>query len=141
MKLLVDTSVWSLSLRRRSAGALSQQEQRLVSVLANAIVEGRVGMIGPIRQELLSGIKEHSQYETLKSFLRDFPDESLESGDYEEAANLFNLWRSRGVECGPVDMLVCAVAARRGWGILSNDKALNRCMAVFAREKKSAGRN
>lgn len=139
MKVLVDTSVWSLSLRRRNAGGLSAPEQRLVSFLANAIVEGRVAMIGPIRQELLSGIKEHSQYETLRSHLRDFRDEPLESSDYEEAARLFNLCRGRGLQCGPVDMLVCAVSARRGWEILSNDQALNRCMALAAREKKSAG--
>ncbi len=138
MKLLVDTSVWSLSLRRGSPDALGPQEQRLVSVLGNAIVEGRVGMIGPIRQELLSGIREHSQYEVLRSYLRDFPDEPIESGDYEEAARLFNLCRSRGAGCGPVDMLVCAVAARRGWEVLSSDKALNRCVVLTGQKKKPA---
>ena len=57
MKLLVDTSVWSLALRRRASATLSAEEKRLTAVLAEAISDGRVVMIGPIRQELLSGSK------------------------------------------------------------------------------------
>jgi predicted nucleic acid-binding protein len=134
MKVLVDTCVWSLSLRRRHKTALSGDEQRMVASLREAIQDGRVAMMGAIRQEILSGIKEPAQFEKLRSALEAFPDEQPGSPDYEEAARLFNICRSRGVECGPVDMLICAVASRRRWAILTNDQGLKRCMEVLRAE-------
>ena len=112
MKLLVDTSVWSLALRRRPSAVLSAQEKRLTAILTEAITDGRVAMIGPIRQELLSGVNEQAQFNRLRSALRAFRDEGIVTVDYEEAARLYNLCRSRGVECGPVDILICALAWR-----------------------------
>jgi len=130
MKLLVDTSVWSLALRRRTSAKLSPDESRLVKALTEAIADGRVAMIGPIRQELLSGIKESAQFEKVKKALGPFRDEAVETLDYEEAARLFNLCRSYGVECGPVDILFCAVARRRKWDVLTNDAVMKRCLEV-----------
>src|SRR5271157_5508093 len=103
MKLLVDTSVWSLALRRRATATLSQEEKRLTAALAEAISDGRVVMIGPIRQELLSGIKERAQFENLRTSLAAFRDEPIGTPDYEEASRLYNVCRTQGVECGPVD--------------------------------------
>ena len=56
MKVIVDTSVWSLALRRgkQSASAPAQE-------LKNLIHDHRVQMIGPVRQEILSGIRSESQ--------------------------------------------------------------------------------
>lgn len=128
MKLLSDTSVWSMALRRRATAKLSTHELQLVKALTEAINDGRVVMIGPIRQELLSGIREQAQFEKLRKALQTFRDEPIETSDYEEAARLYNLCRSRGVECGPVDMLICALAARRKWSVLANDAGMKRCM-------------
>jgi hypothetical protein len=72
MKLLADTSVWSLALRRRKTASLSREEKRLAALLAEAISDGRVVVIGPIRQDLLSGIKEQSQFEKVKNALSAF---------------------------------------------------------------------
>ena len=130
MKLLVDTSVWSLALRRKDAAGLSPEEQKLKAELAQAIQDGRVVMIGMIRQELLSGIKEPAQYEKVKVALDAFLDEPIDTADHEYAARLYNECRSQGCEAGPVDMLICAVAVRRSWDVLSSDGALNRCLAV-----------
>jgi predicted nucleic acid-binding protein len=130
MNLLADTSVWSLALRRKPSAKLSSEEQRLTASLAEAIRDGRVVMIGPIRQELLSGIREAAQFSRLRRALAAFRDEPLETLDYEEAARLYNACRSRGVECGPVDILICAVAARRRWGVLASDASLNRCLEI-----------
>ena len=58
MKVLVDTSVWSLALRRKDTARLSSDEQKLKAKLVEAVQLGRVAMLGVIRQELLSGIKE-----------------------------------------------------------------------------------
>lgn len=54
MQVLVDTSVWSLALRR-SAHRLNEGEAKRVTLLRDLIQDGRVRLIGPIRQELLSG--------------------------------------------------------------------------------------
>jgi predicted nucleic acid-binding protein len=130
MNLLVDTSVWSLALRRRPSANLSSEESRLVRALTEAISDGRVAMIGPIRQELLSGIKEQAQFQRVKAALEPFRDEAIETPDYEEAARLYNVCRSCGVECGPVDILICAVARRRKWDVLTSDAVMKRCLEI-----------
>jgi predicted nucleic acid-binding protein len=135
MKVLVDTCVWSLALRRKNLTTLSGDEQRMVASLREAIQDGRVAMIGPIRQEVLSGIMDTAQFEKLRSALEAFPDEQLSTFHYEEAARLFNLCRSRGIECGPVDILICAVAAREHWTILTSDQGLKRCMDTLRTEE------
>ena len=131
MKVLADTSVWSLALRRKKTARLSVEEQRLTKLLSEAIQDGRVVMIGPIRQELLSGIKDQAQFAKLKSALAGFRDEPLDTSDYEEAARLYNACRSRGMECGPVDMLICAVAVQRKWKVLAYDAGLNKCLEII----------
>ena len=60
MSILVDTSVWSKALRRK--GKTISDEKKLVQLIS----EGSVSMIGPIRQELLSGIVDKRQFEKLK---------------------------------------------------------------------------
>lgn len=146
MKLLVDTSVWSLALRRKDAASLSSGEQKLKAELAQAVQDGRVAMIGLIRQELLSGIKEPAQFDTVKGALDAFLDEPINTADHEYAARLYNQCRNQGVEAGTVDMLICAVAVRRSWEVLSNDGGLNRCLAVAkkfeeAQERAAAAEN
>jgi len=72
MKVLVDTSIWSLALRR--SGAISQEDQALIHELNELINEVRVALIGPIRQESLSGIAGQAQFEALKQKLQAFED-------------------------------------------------------------------
>ncbi len=139
MKVLVDTSAWSLALRRKDAAGLSADEQKLKAELAQAIQDGRVVMIGMIRQELLSGIKDIAQYDKVKAALDAFLDESIATADHEYAARLYNECRSHGCEAGPVDMLICAVAVRRTWDVLSSDEALNRCLAVARKFRAKQG--
>ena len=89
--------------------------------LAELIREGRVSLLGPVRQELLSGITEEKQYTVLRDHLRAFPDVELDPGDYEEAAVFFNRCRARGVQGSNTDFLICAAAVRRRFGILTTD--------------------
>ena len=69
MKVLVDTSIWSLAFRRKRT-----QNNQIISELESLIKEVRVQLIGPIRQEILSGIKSGKQFEKLKNYLQSFPD-------------------------------------------------------------------
>lgn len=62
MKILVDTSIWSLALRKKN-----HLDDPYASELKKLIQEVRVQMIGPVRQEILSGIRSRSQFESLCS--------------------------------------------------------------------------
>jgi predicted nucleic acid-binding protein len=121
MMVLVETSVWSVAFRR-SRENLSAREKTMRSALETMIAEGRVALLGPIRQELLTGIREERQFLRLRNSLRAFPDVSLTVEDYEEAAKLSNLCRSQGVASSPVDLLICSVALLRDWTIFTLDR-------------------
>ncbi|MGB2591042.1 MAG: PIN domain-containing protein [Candidatus Acidiferrum sp.] len=131
MNVLVDTSVWSLSLRRSSRN-LSAPEKAIVAELAELINEGRARIIGLVRQELLSGIKEPSQFVKLQEVLRSFPDEPLNTSDYESAASASNECRSKGLAVSVSDMLICSLAKARGWAIFSTDPDFTRFAAVLS---------
>jgi hypothetical protein len=125
MTVLVDTPVWSLALRRKEAD-LNARERVLTRALAELIREGRVSMMGAIRQELLSGIREEERFRTLRNYLRAFEEPGIEILDYEEAAHMHNLCRGRGIAGSAVDFLICAVAQRRDWHILTTDRDFER---------------
>lgn len=116
MNVLVDTSVWSLALRRAAT-----KDEPMTRELAELVREGRVIMLGPIRQELLSGVKTEKQFATVRDHLRSFPDEAIAMADYESAAELFNRCRRRGIQGSNTDFLICAVCARLGTPILTTD--------------------
>ncbi len=129
MLVLVDTPIWSLALRRTSTD-LSEREQRLTAALRELIREGRAQLVGPIRQELLSGIRLEASYRRLRDQLRAFNEPSLDMADYEEAAHINNQCRSRGIAGSAIDFLICAAAARRGWQIFTTDQDFTRYAAV-----------
>ncbi len=116
MRVLIDTSVWSLALRRARPVPAP-----IVEELAELVREGRTVIIGPIRQELLSGVKGNQQFQTLRDHLRAFPDLELETADFEEAARFFNRCRSKGIQGSNTDFLMCAVASRRDLSIFTTD--------------------
>jgi hypothetical protein len=120
MNVLIDRSVWSLALRRRRED-LSALERSAVDELADLTREGRTRIIGLIRQELLSGIKTAGQYEQLRVALRAFPDEPIDTSDYEAAAKVSNDCRSRGIASSVVDALICHIALVRQWSIFTTD--------------------
>ena len=130
MKLLVDTCVWSLALRRKNASSLSPEEQRLKAQLVQAIQDGRIAMLCFLRQQLLSGIKETAQFDRVQAALDPYVDEPVNTTDHEYAARVYNACRNQGIEPGTVDILICAVAVLRGWEVLSSDVVLSRCLAV-----------
>ena len=118
MRILVDTSCWSLLLRRRSQ---EEPESAPVQELRELIRELRTALIGPVRQELLLGIREEKQFQKLKNRLRAFPDEPIDHEDYELAAEFFNRCRKQGVQGASTDFLICAVSVRRRMPILTTD--------------------
>jgi predicted nucleic acid-binding protein len=132
MMVLVDTSVWSLALRRKSDD-LNPHERDLSVALAELIREGRAQIVGVVRQELLSGIREAERFEKLRDYLRAFDEPVLEIADYEAAAEAHNRCRSRGIAGSAIDFLICAVALRREWQVFTSDgdfEAYSKVLAV-----------
>lgn len=118
MNLLVDTSVWSLFLRRQKTKDSDPYVSRLRHCLE---VQDCIHVIGPILQELLDGVKEHRQFQILRDYLEPFPLIELRRDDYIHASQLRNHCRSRGIQAGPVDFLISAVCIRRNYPLLTAD--------------------
>jgi predicted nucleic acid-binding protein len=117
MKVIVDTSVWSLALRRDK-----QESNSAVQEFRRMIQDHRVQMIGPIRQEILSGIRSESQFKKLQKHLESFPDLPAVTEDYVTAARYFNRCRSKGIQGSNTDFLICAMANRNKLSIYALDK-------------------
>ncbi len=117
MRVLVDTSIWSAALRKSD-----KNEEPLREAFGRLIRNGLVEIIGPVRQELLSGIKEHAQYLKLRKHLGSWVDLPVETSDYEEAAAYYNLCRAKGIQGSGTDLLICALALRHDLSIFTSDK-------------------
>jgi len=117
MKVIVDTSVWSLALRRDK-----QEFSTPVKELRHMIHDHRVQMIGPIRQEILSGIRSESHFKKLQKHLESFPDLPILTEDYVTTAKYFNRCRSKGIQGSNTDFLICAMAVRNKFSIYTTDK-------------------
>ena len=117
MKVLVDTCIWSQSLRQNI-----DKNNPVVNELIELIKEVRVQMIGPIRQELLSGIRSTTQYENLKNHLSVFLDLMITTQDYEKAAECYKLARKNGIQGSNTDFLICSISNRYNMPIFTDDK-------------------
>ena len=120
MKILVDTCVWSQVLRHKN------HNQELETKLTDLIRDGRVCIIGPIRQELLSGISNVKQFNKLKETLSAFSDIPLETEHFEKAAEFNNICRRKGVQGATIDFLICAGAYLNKLAIYTTDKDFER---------------
>jgi len=116
MSVLADTPVWSAAFRRPDGrtDVLRAEMETLVS-------NGVVAIIGPIRQELLSGISDRARFEKVRDGLRYFPDVVLLTADYENAAHYYNVCRAKGIQGSMTDFLICAVAVRNKLQIFTTD--------------------
>ncbi|MGK7942310.1 MAG: PIN domain-containing protein [Crocosphaera sp.] len=85
--------------------------------MRNLIADGKVVLLGTVRQEILSGIKHQAQFEKLRDILRAFPNILTNAEDYELAAEYFNICRRRGIQGSNTDFLICATAKRRNYEI------------------------
>ena len=118
MKVIVDTCVWWLALRRKNV----DENESFVIELKGLVKEVRVQLLGPIRQEILSGIPEIVQFKKLRETLSAFPDLEIGSDVFEEAARYFNMNRAKGIHGSNTDFLICAASKIYGMPILTFDK-------------------
>jgi len=121
MRALVDTSVWSLALRREDPSD-RKKNATTVQALSRLIEEAGAFIVGPIRQEILSGISDEKQYEKLRRHLRAFDDLPLTTEIWERAAQFSNRCRRAGVQGSHTDFLLCAAADAYRLPVFTTDK-------------------
>ncbi len=117
MKVLVDTPIWSYALRSQN-----KNYQPEIDTLTSLIRDQRAIIIGPIRQEILSGYSDPHKYQIIREKLSYFKNSPILDGDYELAAEFSNNCRKKGVQGSHIDFLICAVANRLDIPIFTNDK-------------------
>ncbi len=115
--VIVDTCIWSEALRKKTG-----PDTLVCGTLATLISDNQTVLLNPIRQEILSGIKERKTFERITRQLRPFPGLPLSDQTYELAAECFNSCRARGVQGSNTDFLICAAALQKDYFIFTTDK-------------------
>jgi predicted nucleic acid-binding protein len=128
--ILLDTSVLSAALRRRSPGPA---ESRVTEALSNLLSTGeRVGVPGLVLQELLSGIRETAQFDKIKAvILHGYPIVLAEIQDHLLAAAIVNGCARKGVAISSVDGLLAAIAVNRKASLFTTDRDFARVSRLF----------
>lgn len=122
MSLVVDTSVWSLAVRRDVP-----PDCREVGKLREALEEGEdILLIGVILQEVLQGCRHPEQNRRLRIYFAPFSLLAHSREDFEDAAELRNACRRKGVQVGTVDALIAATCMSRHLPLLSTDAGFRR---------------
>jgi predicted nucleic acid-binding protein len=118
MTLLVDTSVWSLALRRDAVAAVPQ-----VGALRAALEGGTVVVTtGLILQELLQGFAGPKARDEIVARFAALPLIGPDRQDHIDAAALRNTCRRAGVRIGTIDALLAQLCIRHGLTLLTTDK-------------------
>ena len=119
--VLVDTCVWSVALRSRT-----RKETTVAERLTQLIDNNQARLIGPIRQEVLSGYTDKNSFDRLRQKIAYFPNEPIIDADYESAAEYSNFCRAKGIQGSHTDFLICAVSIRAEFEIYTTDKDFQR---------------
>jgi len=118
MKILVDTSVWSLALRRQT-GAVNPEAMALKTI----IEQGEdIYLLGIILQEVLQGIRNPKDFSVLKDYLEAFLLIELSREDYIKAAELKNLLMKKGKQVSTIDALIASSTISYGCYLFTTDK-------------------
>ncbi|HEU4341871.1 MAG TPA: PIN domain-containing protein [Candidatus Binatia bacterium] len=115
MRILVDTSVWIDFFR----GSSSRE-----NLLFKECLQRRepIFITGIIAQEILQGLRDDSQHQSILNYLLLFSRIEGEFTDYLEAANIYRNLRKRGLTIrSPVDCLIAALAIKHEIALLHKD--------------------
>lgn len=136
MKVLVDTPIWSYALQSQN-----NQYQAEISELTALIRDQRALIIGPIRQEILSGYSDLQKFKALKEKLSYFENTPILNDDYESAAELCNHCRIKGIQGSHIDFLICAVAGRLDVPVFTTDNDFRHYQAIVSIKLYKIGSN
>jgi len=118
LSLFVDTSVWSLALRRDGSSSAPH-----VAALVKAIESGEpILTTGLVLQELLQGFSGPKAHEQILERFTALPLLVPDRADHVEAAGLRNMCRRHGVQIGTIDALLAQLCIRHSLLMLSSDQ-------------------
>jgi predicted nucleic acid-binding protein len=115
MSLLVDTSVWSMALRRDAPHPGPEVEALRQALLGT----DQVFTTGLILQELLQGFAGPKNREVLLHHFSVLACVQPNRNDHMEAAEVRNACRRRGVQIGTIDALLIQLCCRHDLTLLS----------------------
>lgn len=118
MTLFVDTSVWSLALRRESPADLPE-----VHALSAALEGGEiVTTTGIVMQELLQGFSGPKARSALLERFSALPRIMPTFDDHVDAAALRNRCRRNGLQLGTIDALIAQLCIENELTLLTTDQ-------------------
>jgi predicted nucleic acid-binding protein len=122
LSLFVDTSVWSLALRRDRPSDLPE-----VAALERALTDGDVvTTTGLVYQELLQGFRGPRDQRAIVARFAALPFLTPDRHDHYEAAQLRNRARRRGVQVGTIDAILAQLCIRYELRLLTTDADFSR---------------
>lgn len=117
MTVLVDTSVWSLALRRDDPAS-----SPTVAHLTKALESDLVVTTGLIVHELLQGFLPKRSQSEIRRHLGALPAIQPTRDDHIAAADLRNRCRRAGVQLGTIDALIAQLCITHDLQLLSTDQ-------------------
>ena len=122
MSLFVDTSVWSLAMRRDAPGDVLEAAE-----LESALNGGdTVVATGLVLQELLQGFGGPRSRDRIVGLFSMLPMIVPAVEDHVEAASLRNRCRRRGLQVGTIDALIAQLCIRHRLTLLTTDRDFDR---------------
>lgn len=118
MSLFVDTSVWSLALRRDH----DAQEAEVEKLRAALTARESVYTTGLVLQELLQGFSGPRARTSIIERFAPLPMVAPDRDDHSAAAELRNVCRRRGVQIGTIDALLARLCIRHELDLLTLDR-------------------
>ncbi len=127
MSVFVDTSVWSLALRRDAPPDLPE-----VNELRRSIDMGSIYCTGLVLQELLQGFAMPRAHKQIISHFSALPLLVPDRNDHIQAAQLRNRCRKQGVQTGTIDALLAQLCVRYDLTMLTTDRDFHNMASVVS---------
>jgi predicted nucleic acid-binding protein len=130
MPVLVDTTVWSLALRRRRK-VLDPAERADLLRLGDLIDLNQAFLTDIVCYELLCGITSASLFQQTKEYLEELPRLSTGFDEMQLAAQCFTTCAQAGIATATADLLICAVAIANMLPVYTADRDFARYAKVL----------
>jgi hypothetical protein len=124
--VLVDTSVWSLALRRKQPST-----HRCVDRLKDLLTAGEsVIYLGIILTEILQGVSSDPLFRQIEKQFDGLDFIEATKSDYVSAAKLATACRRKGIQASTIDFLIAAIAIQHNLWLLTTDDDFTRIASV-----------
>lgn len=122
MRVLVDTSVWSLALRKKGP-----TDHPCVQKLAALLSRNEdVVLTGLILQEMLQAFRTDTTFRRVVNYFKPFPLLEFHRSDFVAAARLHRKCAAKGISASTADCQIAIASVENGCPLLTADKDFQR---------------